>query len=44
MLGVALFLSPDFKVVAFGVAILLFGMILLEEGFRAFTKGPLQEI
>jgi phosphate:Na+ symporter len=44
LLGVALFLSPDFKVVAFGVAILLFGMILLEEGFRAFTKGPLQEI
>ncbi len=44
LLGVALFISPDFKVVAFGVAILLFGMILLEEGFRAFTKGPLQEI
>jgi len=44
LLGVILWLSPDFKVVAFGVAILLFGMILLEEGFRAFTKGPLQEI
>jgi phosphate:Na+ symporter len=44
LLGVALILSPDFKVVAFGVAILLFGMILLEDGFRAFTKGPLQEI
>ncbi len=44
ILGIILWLSPDFKVVAFGVAILLFGMILLEDGFRAFTKGPLQEI
>lgn len=44
LLGIALWASPDFKVVAFGVAILLFGMILLEDGFRAFTKGPLQDI
>ena len=27
-----------------GVAILLFGMIMLEEGFKVFTKGPLQTI
>jgi len=39
LLGFALWLSPDFKVVAFGVSILLLGMIMLEEGFRAFTKG-----
>ncbi|MEN8121025.1 MAG: Na/Pi symporter [Bacteroidota bacterium] len=44
LLAVLLWLSPDFKVVSFGVAILLFGMIMLEEGFRAFTKGPLQNI
>lgn len=44
LLAVLLWLSPDFKVVSFGVAILLFGMIMLEEGFRAFTKGPLQSI
>ncbi|MBN1251728.1 MAG: Na/Pi cotransporter family protein [Bacteroidales bacterium] len=44
ILGFLLWLSIDFKIVAFGIAILLFGMILLEDGFRAFTKGPLQEI
>lgn len=44
MLAVLLWISPDFKVVSFGVAILLFGMIMLEEGFRSFTKGPLQTI
>jgi len=42
LLAILLWVSPDFKVVSFGVAILLFGMIMLEEGFRAFTKGPLQ--
>ncbi len=44
LLAILLWVSPDFKVVSFGVAILLFGMIMLEEGFRAFTKGPLQTI
>lgn len=44
VLGVALFLNPNFKTIATGVAILLFGMIMLEEGFRFFTKGPLQNI
>ena len=44
LLGVALFLNPNFKTIAAGVAILLFGMIMLEEGFRTFTKGPLQKI
>ncbi len=44
VLAILLWLSPNFKVVSFGVAILLFGMIMLEEGFRAFTKGPLQNI
>ena len=44
VLGVTLFLNPNFKTIATGVAILLFGMIMLEEGFRFFTKGPLQNI
>jgi len=44
LLAILLWISPDFKLVSFGVAILLFGMIMLEEGFRAFTKGPLQTI
>ncbi|WP_298237662.1 Na/Pi symporter [uncultured Algibacter sp.] len=43
-LGVVLFLNPNFKTIAAGVAILLFGMIMLEEGFKVFTKGPLQNI
>ena len=30
---------PSFKEVAAGVAIFLFGMLFLEEGFRAFTGG-----
>jgi phosphate:Na+ symporter len=44
LLGVALFLNPNFKTISAGVAILLFGMIMLEDGFKAFTKGPLQKI
>ncbi|MGB5553135.1 MAG: Na/Pi symporter [Flavobacteriaceae bacterium] len=44
LLGVILFHNPNFKTIAAGVAILLFGMIMLEEGFKVFTKGPLQKI
>lgn len=43
-LGILLYLNPNFKTISAGVAILLFGMIMLEEGFRVFTKGPLQNI
>lgn len=39
----AFFISPTVKEVAAGVAILLFGMIMLEEGFNAFVEGPLQK-
>lgn len=44
LLGVVLFFNPNFKTIAAGVAILLFGMIMLEDGFKAFAKGPLQKI
>jgi len=44
ILGFFLWLSSDFMLIAFGIAILLFGMIMLEDGFRSFTKGPLQEL
>ena len=44
ILGALLFLYPNFKTIAAGIAILLFGMVLLEEGFKAFTKGPLQNV
>ena len=43
-LGAVLYFNPNFKTISAGIAILLFGMILLEEGFRVFTKGPLQNI
>ncbi len=43
-LGITLFSNPNFKTITAGVAILLFGMIMLEEGFKVFTKGPLQNI
>ena len=36
--------SPDFKEIAAGVAIFLFGMLALEQGFRAFTGGVLEKI
>lgn len=44
LLGLALFISPNFEQISAGVAILLFGMIMLEEGFNAFVKGPLQKL
>lgn len=44
VLAILLFLNPNFKTISAGVAILLFGMIMLEEGFKTFTKGPLQNI
>lgn len=43
-LAAILYLNPNFKTISAGVAILLFGMIMLEEGFKVFTKGPLQNI
>ncbi len=36
--------SPDFKEIAAGVAIFLFGMLFLEDGFKSFTGGVLEKI
>ena len=36
--------SPDFKEIAAGVSIFLFGMLFLEEGFKAFTGGVLEKL
>ena len=45
VLAIILIYNPNFKTIAAGVAILLFGMIMLEEGFRVFTRGgPLLNI
>ena len=44
VLAFLLYLYPNFETIIAGVAILLFGIIMLEEGFRVFSKGPLQNI
>ncbi len=44
LLGVIIFISPTVKEVTAGVAILLFGMIMLEDGFNSFVGGPLQKV
>lgn len=44
VLGLVLFFNPNFKTIAAGVSILLFGMVTLEEGFKVFTKGPLKRL
>lgn len=44
VLAYGFWVSPDFKEIAAGVAIFLFGMLSLEEGFRAFTGGLLESL
>ncbi len=44
VLAYGFWISPDFKEISAGVAIFLFGMLALEEGFRAFTGGNLEKI
>ena len=43
-LAYGFWVSPDFKEIAAGVAIFLFGMLSLEEGFKAFTGGVLEKL
>ncbi len=44
MLLVGFWYSPDFKTIAAGVSIFLFGMYFLERGFNAFTGGMLEKL
>ncbi|MGB0722812.1 MAG: Na/Pi cotransporter family protein [Gammaproteobacteria bacterium] len=44
LLGYGFWLSPDFKQIAAGVAIFLFGMLAMEEGFKAFSGGTLARL
>ena len=44
VLGWGLWASSSFQTVAAGVAVFLFGMIYLEEGFSAFTGGALERV
>jgi phosphate:Na+ symporter len=42
LLTYGFWVSPDFKVITAGVAIFLFGMLALEQGFNAFAGGTLE--
>ncbi len=44
ILAYGFWVSPDFKEIAAGVAIFLFGMLFLEDGFKAFTGGVLEKL
>jgi phosphate:Na+ symporter len=44
ILAYGFWVSPDFKEIAAGVSIFLFGMLFLEEGFKAFTGGFLEKL
>jgi phosphate:Na+ symporter len=44
ILGYGFWISPDFKEIAAGVSIFLFGMLFLEEGYKAFTGGVLEKL
>ncbi|MFT5719743.1 MAG: phosphate:Na+ symporter [Motiliproteus sp.] len=44
LLTYGFWLSPDFKAISAGVAIFLFGMLSLEEGFRVFSGGVLEQV
>jgi len=44
ILAYGFWVSPDFKMISAGVAIFLFGMLSLEDGFKAFTGGALESL
>jgi len=44
ILAYGFWISPDFKEIAAGVAIFLFGMLAMEQGFQAFTGGALERM
>ena len=44
VLAFGFWFSPDFKEIAAGVAIFLFGMFFLEDGFKTFTGGVLERL
>ncbi|HHH37971.1 MAG TPA: Na/Pi cotransporter family protein [Sedimenticola sp.] len=44
ILAYGFWVSPNFKEISAGVAIFLFGMLSLEEGFKAFTGGLLERL
>ena len=43
-LGFSIWYSPNFKEIAAGIAIFLFGMLSLEQGFKSFSGGMIEKI
>ena len=44
LLAVGFWFSADFKTIVAGIAIFLFGMLSLQQGFKVFTGGALERI
>ena len=44
LLSYGFWISPDFKTIIAGIAIFLFGMLSLQQGFRSFTGGILERV
>ena len=44
VLAYGFWVSPNFKTIAAGIAVFLFGMLSLEQGFQAFTGGTLERL
>ena len=44
ILSFGFWISPEFKTIAAGVSIFLFGMLSLEQGFQSFTGGVLERM
>ena len=44
VLAYGFWVSPNLKAIAAGIAIFLFGMLALEQGFQAFTGGTLERL
>jgi phosphate:Na+ symporter len=44
ILAYGFWISPNFQIISGGVAVFLFGMISLEESFKAFTGGTLETL
>jgi phosphate:Na+ symporter len=44
VLAYGFWVSPNFKTIAAGIAIFLFGMLSLEQGFQSFTGGTLERL
>ena len=44
LLGISFLHIPNIQEISAGVAILLFGMISLENGFKSFAEGPLKKL